>query len=149
MRLISSLIIFAQKMTGGLRGAILLSALVLLLCWYSPPWQWFIWSKYDLELGILRVVAYATMATSFLYNAVDDTVRGQRTDVVWWSLSFLFVFSIGTLSLDLTSLAAWIDTRSALTIPALIAASVAMWQTLQRIIDKRNIREADDEHNPA
>lgn len=118
--------------------------LVCLLCWFLQPWRWSLWSEYNLALGALRVVAYTVMAISFLYNAVDDTVRGRRTDIVWGALSFFFAFSIGALSLDLVALAAWMDTRSALTFPALLAAGAVAWQTSRRIADRRIGMEVDE-----
>lgn len=132
---------------SGRRGLTLLLALVCLLCWFLQPWQWQVWSEFSLALGVLRVVAYTVMAISFLYNAIDDTVRGRRTDIVWASLAFLFAFSIGTLSLDLVAIVAWADTRSALTVPALLAAGAVSWQTSRRILDRQDIEKgASDEH---
>lgn len=134
----------ALRRWAGLHGPILFLVLVSLLCWYSQPWQWFAWSErpnWALVLSVLRVVAYAIMAVSFTYNAVDDLVHGRRTDIVWSTLAFLYVFSIALLALDLGDIAAWIETRSLLTIPALLAADAVSWQTSQRIIDKQKIRE--------
>lgn len=131
---------------SGRRGLTLLLGLVCLLSWFLQPWQWQVWSEFSLALGVLRVVAYTVMAISFLYNAIDDTVRGRRTDIVWASLAFLFAFSIGTLSLDLVAIVAWVDTRSALTAPALFAAWAVAWQTSRRILDRQPMKETSDEH---
>lgn len=87
------------------------------------------------------MVAYAIMAISFMYNVVDDLVRGRRTDIVWSTLAFLYLFNIALLALDLGDIAAWVDTRSLLTIPALLAAAAVSWQTSQRIIDRQHAKK--------
>lgn len=126
----------AQGRASGLAGLMLLLALVSVLSWFLQPWQWPVWSEWALLFSVMRVIAYTVMAISFLYNAIDDLVRGRRTNIVWASLSFLFTFSIGTLSLDLGAVVAFIDSRTFLTFPALLAACTVAWQTSQRIADR-------------
>ena len=95
----------------------------------------------------MRIAAYAVISVSFVYNALDDFVRGRRTDIVWLALAFNYIVVLGLLALDLGDIVAWIDARAALTIPATIAALAVSWQTGHRILDQRRLQRIMERQN--
>lgn len=140
-RSILSSSISARSHLAGLFGLTLLSAPLLPLFWYWQHWQ------FSVDTGeiwvIVRIVAYAVISLSFVYNAIDDNIQNRRTDIVWAALAAEHIAVLALLALDLGDVVMWMDARLFLTPTTAIAALAVAWQTSQRLIARSRSEQGD------